>query len=87
MFALNHRTYRHAAPRMAQTLRKLRYYMEKEKTHTISPGRTSQHPNSHTLDAGFQKLIIADVSGDLQTGDGVSIEDEIDGNDGDLDVN
>ena len=88
LFALNHRTYRHAAPKMAKTIKKLCEYMAKEKAHVVDLTRTSKYNVPDVMEVGFVKLIEQSVSmvtedeGGLEDG----IEDEINGDDGDLDV-
>ncbi len=83
---MTHRTYRHAAPKMAKTIKKLRLYMEKEKTHSVDRARTSKYNIPDVMDAGFAKLIEQGVNM-VVVDEGTNVEDEpINGEDGDLDV-
>ncbi|RDX48735.1 hypothetical protein OH76DRAFT_1351984 [Lentinus brumalis] len=86
MFALNHRTYRHSAPNLKKTLHKLQIYMEQEGAHVIKPGRRSKYSVPDVMEVGVNKLMSAD--GDFEgAADGVGVlEDEVNGQDGDLDV-
>ncbi|KAI1783103.1 hypothetical protein LXA43DRAFT_904272, partial [Ganoderma leucocontextum] len=87
MFALEHRTYRHTAPKMEKTFRKLRTYMEVNNAHIVTPSRATKHAVSNMIDDGTYKLMEMMNEGDGENlTDGVVIEDEIDGDSGDLDV-
>ena len=88
MFALPHGTYRHSAPRMMKTFKKIGDYMKKHDIHTAVAGRRAKYEIPDAIDLGINRLWTAangaesaDASGEADTSDVVA-----DGEDGDLDV-
>ncbi|CDO69126.1 hypothetical protein BN946_scf185042.g28 [Trametes cinnabarina] len=88
MFALNHRTYRHLAPKMERTLKKLRTYVETHEVHVVKRARSTKHLVPDVAELGVNKLLSAgmDLDGAGDADDAMDGEIEVNGNEGDLEV-
>ncbi|KZT73987.1 hypothetical protein DAEQUDRAFT_660790, partial [Daedalea quercina L-15889] len=98
MFALEHRTFKHSPPKMQQTFRKLANYMRNVNTHAMVPGRKSTYSIADAWEMGMLKMFESgwnsgDSADKNTSGTSTSVgptppavENEIDGDDGDLDV-
>ncbi|KAL6307299.1 hypothetical protein BKA93DRAFT_747706 [Sparassis latifolia] len=85
MFALDHRTYRHSPPKMQQTFNKLGNYVRQKKTHIRIPGQKAKYIVPDVMEAGMCKLISTEKK-EHTNEDGVDVEEEADGENGDLDA-
>ncbi|KAH9919664.1 hypothetical protein B0H21DRAFT_702077, partial [Amylocystis lapponica] len=86
MFALEHRTFRHSAPDMQRTFKKLATYMRKMDVHILKPGRKSAYVLPDAAEAGLYKLSTTDIEDSEMEGGEQELEEEVNGDDGDLDV-
>lgn len=88
MFALDHRTYRHAAPKMARTLKKLEEYMQTHRAHVFERKRTSKYSVPDMSEAGLRKLMgmSSGADGSVDLDDPADGELEVNGDEGDLEV-
>ena len=95
MFALDHRTFKHSPPVLAQTFHKLLKHMKETRAHEPVPGRKSAYCIPDAMEEGLVKLMETRLSSNASTGaqdserDGGDIggvPDEVNGDDGDLDA-
>ncbi|CDO77882.1 hypothetical protein BN946_scf184690.g3 [Trametes cinnabarina] len=88
MFALDHRTYRHAAPKMARTLKKLCEYMQAQDAHVTKPKRGTNYAIPDMIEAGICKLMGMSnrTTNDIDEDSAADDEVEVDGDEGDLDM-
>ena len=87
MFALHHRTYRHAAPNMTRTFRKLGSYMAEHRIHTYVRGRPSEYEVPDATQIGYMKMMMLGVTRqDVDEEDEDGQDEVVNGEDGDLDV-
>ena len=95
MFALDHRTFKHSPPRLAQTFRKLLKHMKETQAHDPVPGRKSAYCIPDAMEEGLVKLMemrspssASTSAQDLEKdgGDIGGVPEEVNGDDGDLDA-
>ena len=92
MFALEHRTFKHSPPKLAQTFRKLLNHMKTSRTHEPVAGRKSAYCIPDAIEDGLVKLMAMRLSTNVDAGpqerdDGdAGVPAEPNGDDGDLDV-
>ncbi|EMD37414.1 hypothetical protein CERSUDRAFT_65102 [Gelatoporia subvermispora B] len=83
MFMLQQRSYTHSGPAMERTFRRLAKLMEELETHEHKPGRSAKYTMPNLINSGLAKL--GSVGSELVDMDDV-VAEEVDGEDGDLDV-
>lgn len=89
MFALENRTFKHSPAKMQHTFRKLGIFMRKVQTHVRVPGRRSAYTIPDVMEAGLVKLMSSEFGeyglDEVQVPD-AGVGDEVDAENGDLDV-
>lgn len=93
MFALDHQTFKHSPPKLAQTFCKLLQHMKDTHAHEPVPGRKSAYCIPDAIEEGFVKLMGMRLStntgaaGPQERDNGeIGVPDEPNGSNGDLDV-